>query len=64
MDVCQTEGAGRIRITSLLQAVKKLRPHHKFDLFPCFWKFSLFYSVKIPTNTFISNFCYNEFNQN
>jgi hypothetical protein len=33
MVVCQAEGSGRIRIKSLLQAVKKLRPHHKFDFF-------------------------------
>jgi hypothetical protein len=48
MAVCQVEGTGRFGITSLLQAVKKLRPHHKFDIFLYFRNFLLFCDVKFP----------------
>jgi hypothetical protein len=39
MEVRQAEGIGRLRITSRLQAVKNIRPHHKFD-FSLFLKLS------------------------
>jgi hypothetical protein len=46
MAVCQAEGIGRLRITSPLQVVKKLRPHHKFD-FPLFSEI-FYFDVKFP----------------
>jgi hypothetical protein len=63
MALCQVEAVPRFRITSPLQAGKKLGPHHKFDFFSIYYFFFLlFRDAKVPQIHLSATFSCNEFN--
>jgi hypothetical protein len=61
MALCQAEAVPRFRITSPLQASKKLGPHHKFAFFSIPY-FLLFRNAKFPQIHLSTTFSCNEFN--